>query len=71
MISRNKWDTLANTSINPKSKLSPSDEDIVELCPPVAFGFSGTAKFYRVADAAMIAELLKRGYVVVDRGDDD
>jgi hypothetical protein len=44
----------------------PSDEAIVELKPPAAFGFSGTAKFFVVEQAVLIQELLKRGYTKVD-----
>jgi len=46
---------------------SPSD-GIVELKPPADSGFSGTAKLLAVEQAAMIEELLKRGYTRVDRG---
>jgi hypothetical protein len=50
-----------------KPKPPPSnDEAIVELKPPAAFGFSGTAKFFAVEQAALIAELLKRGYTKVE-----
>jgi hypothetical protein len=41
------------------------EDDIVELKPPADSGFSGTAKFYAVAQAAMIEELIKRGYTRV------
>jgi hypothetical protein len=49
-----------------KLKSPPSDAEIVELKPPAEFGFSGTVKYYRVADAATIALLQARGYMVVD-----
>jgi hypothetical protein len=39
----------------------------VELKPPPDEGFSGTAKFLVVGQAALIADLLKRGYTKVDR----
>jgi hypothetical protein len=42
-------------------------DELVELRPPDGSGFSGTAKFHPVAQAALIAELLKRGYTTVDR----
>ena len=51
------------------TKPSPSDAEIVELKPPAEFGFSGTVKYYRVADALTIAFLQARGYVVVDPQD--
>lgn len=57
---------MASTRIEPsKPKPSPSEE-IVELRPPQEFGFSGTVKYYKVADAVTIAMLQARGYVVVD-----
>jgi hypothetical protein len=40
-------------------------DDVVELRPPDDYGWSGTAKFYRVSDAVMIAELQRRGYTIV------
>lgn len=42
---------------------SPVD-DVVELHPPTDSGFSGTAKFSRIFDAVLIAELVRRGYTV-------
>jgi hypothetical protein len=59
---------LGNIRTEPsqKAKPSPSEEAIVELKPPAAFGFSGTAKFFAVEQAALIAELLKRGYTKVE-----
>jgi hypothetical protein len=45
----------------------PSDEEIIELRPPAAFGFSGTAKFFALAQAKLVDELLKRGYTKVER----
>ena len=61
---------MGNIRTESKPKPSPSDEEeaIVELKPPAAFGFSGTVKYYRVADAATIALLQARGYTTVDRG---
>jgi hypothetical protein len=56
---------LASTRTDSKPTASPSD--IVELKPPPAFGFSGTVKYDRVADAATIALLQARGYTPVDR----
>jgi hypothetical protein len=50
-------------------KPSQSDTEIVELKPPAEFGFSGTVKFDRVTDAASIAVLKARGYVVVNTPD--
>ena len=48
-----------------RSPATPSPSDaIVELVPPAESGFSGTAKFLAVAQAALIQELLKRGYTV-------
>jgi hypothetical protein len=44
---------------------SQSDEDVVELQPPPGSGFSGTAKLLAIPNAALIAELLKRGYTRV------
>lgn len=43
---------------------SPSEEQVIELVPPAAFGFSGTAKFLAVSQSTLVAELLKRGYTV-------
>jgi hypothetical protein len=60
-------DSTAMDSKTRRSKPSPSDETIVELKPPPDFGFSGTAKFDAVAQAPLIAELLKRGYTKVER----
>jgi len=37
----------------------------VELAPPKDQGFSGTAKFMSVSQAALIAELIRVGYTVV------
>lgn len=54
---------MVNTPIERKPKPSPSDE-LVELRAPDP-GWSGTAKFHPVDHANMIAELIKRGYVVV------
>jgi hypothetical protein len=48
-----------------KPKASPPDDEIVELKPPQDSGFSGTAKFYAVAQAALIEDLLARGYTRV------
>jgi hypothetical protein len=61
---------LASTTSATKAKPSPppsDDEALVELRPPPGAGFSGTAKFYAVAQAPLIAELLKRGYTTVER----
>jgi hypothetical protein len=49
-------------SIKPKPSLS---DEFVELRPPADSGFSGTAKLLAVEQAALIAELLKRGYTRV------
>jgi hypothetical protein len=57
---------LASTRTASTPKPSPSDE-IVELRPPAETGFSGTTRLYAVASAALIQELLKRGYTVVTR----
>lgn len=43
---------------------SPAQDDVVELMPPVDTGWPGTAKFSRLTDAAIIEELLRRGYTV-------
>ena len=48
-----------------KPKASPSDE-YVELAPPPDQGFSGTAKFHAVEQAALIAELIRVGYTRVE-----
>jgi hypothetical protein len=59
---------LASIRTEPsKPKPSLSEQAIVELKPPPEFGFSGTAKFLVVEQAAEIAELLKRGYTKVER----
>ena len=59
---------MANTRTDPsKPKLSLSDDEaIVELQAPASFGFSGTVKKYRLADAAAIELLRAHGYTVVD-----
>lgn len=58
---------MANTRTkSPPPTTSPSDE-IVELRPPPDSGFSGTAKFLSIAQAALIEELLNRGYTKVTR----
>jgi hypothetical protein len=57
---------LGSTRTDSKPKPSQSEQAIVELQPPPAFGFSGTAKFLIVEDAVLIEELLKRGYTRVD-----
>jgi hypothetical protein len=51
----------------PRLKDQPQSKPdaIVELKPPPDSGFSGTAKLYAIADATIIAELLRRGYTVV------
>ena len=54
------------TEPSPKSKAFPSD-GIVELKPPPEMGFSGTTKLYAVESAALIEELIKRGYTRVER----
>jgi len=56
---------LASTRTTP-SPPKPSPSDIVELKPPPGLGFSGTAKFLAVDQAALIEELIKRGYTRVD-----
>jgi hypothetical protein len=38
----------------------------VELKPPAALGFNGTAKLHVRDHAALIVELLKRGYTKVE-----
>ena len=60
---------MASTTTATKPKPSPPDDCdvIVELLPPPDSGFSGTQKFYRQGNEAMIAELLKRGYAMVAR----
>lgn len=60
---------MASTRSLPSPSLSPSDESIVELKPPDGSGFSGTALLLAVEQAALIAELLKRGYTRVERKD--
>jgi hypothetical protein len=45
---------------------SPPEEAIVELCPPAAFGFSGTVKYYRRTHADTIRILLALGYTIVN-----
>ena len=57
---------MASIRTESKPKPSPPD-DFVELLPPADSGFSGTAKLLAVEQAALIAELLKRGYTRVDR----
>jgi hypothetical protein len=59
---------LANTRTAPSPEtpsLSEPDEAVVELLPPAGSGFSGTARLLAVAQAPLIAELLKRGYTKV------
>jgi hypothetical protein len=57
---------LGSTPTAP-SKLKPSTPDeIVELKPPPDLGFSGTRKFYAKADSVTVAELMRRGYTVVE-----
>jgi hypothetical protein len=56
---------LASIRTESKPKPSPSDDGIVELRPPPEAVFSGTAKLAAVAQAALIEELLKRGYTRV------
>jgi hypothetical protein len=52
---------------SPKPKPLPSEDlVIVELRPPADAGFSGTARLDRATQAALIEELLKRGYTVVE-----
>lgn len=52
----------------PRSKARPptSDDQVVELLPPASFGFGGTALLHAVQDAALIQELIRRGYVNVE-----
>jgi hypothetical protein len=50
--------------------LKPSPDGVIELKPPPDSGFSGTAKLMGEAQAPLIAELIKRGYTVVDRARD-
>jgi len=58
---------LASIRTEPsKSKASQSEQAVVELKPPAESGFSGTAKFLVVEQAALIEELLKRGYTKVE-----
>ena len=59
---------MASTRTESKPKTPPpSDEEaIVELQAPAAFGFSGTVKKYRLADAAAIDLLRAHGYTVVE-----
>ena len=52
-----------------RSPKPSSPDEIVELLPPADSGFSGTLKFYKTADAPFIAELLLRGYTVVEPKD--
>jgi hypothetical protein len=56
---------LGSIRTESKPKPPPSDDDVVELQPPAGSGFSGTAKLLAVPNAALIAELLKRGYTRV------
>jgi hypothetical protein len=63
---------MSDSTVTPRSKAktsAPSSDEfeIVELKPPADSGFSGTALLRAVEDAALIAELLKRGYVTVTR----
>ena len=50
-----------------RSKKAPPSDGIVELRPPAAAGFSGTTKLYAAEQAALIEELLKRGYTRVEQ----
>jgi hypothetical protein len=60
---------LASTrTASPKASLSAPEDAIVEVKPPEGAGFSGTAKLLKVAQAPLIAELLKRGYTIVNEG---
>lgn len=57
---------MASTPIAPSTpprKFPP--DGIVELKPPSDSGFSGTTKLYALEQAALIEELLKRGYTRV------
>jgi hypothetical protein len=58
---------LGSTRTESKPTPSKSEQAVVELRPPVEFGFSGTAKFLVSEQAALIEELLKRGYTRVER----
>lgn len=69
MTSRKRSDTSDNTPIAPSGSTLPSlsDPPIVELRPPADLGFSGTHRLYDVpANAATIATLIERGYVIVE-----
>jgi len=57
---------LGKPRIEPAIPSSLSDE-IVELKPPVDSGFSGTALLHKTDQAALIADLLRRGYTDVTR----
>lgn len=58
---------MASIRTESKPKPSESEQAVVELRPPADTGFSGTAKFLVVEQAALIAELEKRGYTRVER----
>jgi len=61
---------LGSTRTAPSSaKPSPSDDEIVELRPPAEYGFSGTHKVYRIANAKDLAFFLERGYTIVEPKD--
>lgn len=66
-ISRNKWGTLGNTPTEPSAKRKFPPDGIVELQPPPEMGFGGTTKLYAIESAALIEELIKRGYTRVER----
>ena len=59
---------MGSTRTDSKPKPSPSDDAIIELKPPADTGFTGTAKFFAVGQASLIAELEKRGYTRVVHG---
>ena len=56
---------MGNSTSSTKKPPSPFDE-YVELAPPPDQGFSGTAKFHAVEQAALIAELIRVGYTRVE-----
>jgi hypothetical protein len=61
---------LASTPTAPSKAKQSQPDEIVELQPPAEFGFSGTVKFYRFAQAETISLLKSRGYVVVNQNGD-
>lgn len=60
---------MSDNTLSTRSKTKPSppqSDDVVELIPPAASGYSGTVKLFRLQHADVIAELLSErcGYTL-------